>query len=130
MIATKLSCRKPSQAKTVRTKVRRISIALLCVGSGLAGSLGLASTANAATIASGTPVMAAPATNSWWYGGPMWNAYATMHCWTDSWSWSYGTNRWFRISTFIYNPRTGRYQGQTGYASANRIWNQNWTPHC
>jgi hypothetical protein len=118
------------RAKTRDSKLRKIMIGLLCVGSGMVGSMGLAGTASAATIAGGTPVMSSWYANSYWYGGPLWNSYARMDCWIDSPSWSYGTNRWFRIATTIYNPRTGRFEGRVGYASANRIWNQNWTPHC
>jgi hypothetical protein len=111
-------------------KLRRVAVGLLCVGSGLAGSLGLAAAADASTILGGTPVMSAPTTNSYWYGSAPWTEYASMDCWTDSWSWSYGTNRWFRVSAWIWNPRTGRMQPGYGFASANRITNQIGVGHC
>lgn len=53
-----------------------------------------------------------------------------MNCWIDTPYWSYGTNRWFHISAYAWNPYTGRGGYFAGFVSANQVAQQTVVRHC
>ncbi|HEU5063525.1 MAG TPA: hypothetical protein VFT79_10300 [Solirubrobacterales bacterium] len=53
-----------------------------------------------------------------------------MNCWIDTPYWSYGTNRWFHISAYAWNPYSGRGGYFAGYVSANQVAQQTAVRRC
>jgi len=115
--------------KRLATRVAAIGVSILAAGMVLLSAM----PANAITpeTVGGGPTVAysSPTQYSNMVGGYFPDTFVSMYCWTDN-VWSYGTNRWFLVGGFGFDPYSGRLTWLEGYVSANRVWHQVTVGHC
>jgi hypothetical protein len=111
--------------KRLVPKVAAICVSILTAGMVLLSALP-ASAATPETVGGGpTDAYSSPTPYSRLVGGYFPRTWVSMYCWVDNnKAWSYGTNRWFKVGGFGFNPYSGRITWIEGYVSANRVFNQ------
>ena len=118
-----------STARSITRRAKTQVAALLCIAISLAATMAMASPASAAYTTRSAVVYAGPSHFTYAYGLVLSGRYVRMNCWVDS-IWSLGTNRWFHISGWGWNHRTGRAAPMSGFVSANLIRQQTRVRHC